>query len=306
MKALSVIKIIGVDILKGLAAAIVIFPGLIVGGLFTGLLGLTSPETPAYINMTTIFPLMMISGIIIAITLGECYRRLHWSFWPRMLAIWLTNYLLYNLLNLLDGLLFTPFPHMSTGIISYLFPALFSALVIAWLWKAEQVLPTREQISGFFSTRTGSSWAWRIAAAWLIYPAIYCLVGRVVALFTINYYQDPNSNLGLTLPPLGTLLLMQVLRGALFLLAVAPILVSWRGKSAHLWGWIGTVIFVLIANQVIIQAYWMPFDLRAPHALELLVDSFVQAAVYVWLLYQPIPSANRVSEPALVGEQASV
>ena len=191
MKAISGIKTVGIDILKGLAAALVILPGMLLGSLFTQSLGLVSPDIPANINMTALFPLLLVSGIIIAITLGECYRRLHWSFWPRLVGIWLSCYLLYDLLNLLDGLLFTPFPHMSTGIISNLIPAFLSALVIAWLWKPQTALPTKEQITSFFSGRPGSSWAWRFLAAGLIYPAIYYCVGRAAALFTIHYYQDP-------------------------------------------------------------------------------------------------------------------
>jgi len=60
--------------------------------------------------------LMLISGTMIAIALGECFQNLNWNFRPRVLAIGLCNYLLYYLLNLLDGLLFTPLPRMTTGI----------------------------------------------------------------------------------------------------------------------------------------------------------------------------------------------
>jgi hypothetical protein len=137
----------------------------------------------------------------------------------------------------------------------------------------------------FFSGYQRSGWAWRLLVAWLIYPPIYYLIGRIAALFTLHYYQDLSLNLGLTLPNVSTLLLMQVLRGVLFLLAVAPILGSWRGGRTGLWLWLGLVIFVQIANQIIVQAYWFPLGLRVPHTIELLVDSFVQAGFYVWLLF---------------------
>ena len=148
-----------------------------------------------------------------------------------MLAGWLnlpTPDLLYYALNLLDGLLFTPMPNMSTGFFSVLFPTFFAAAVIAWL----------------------------------IYPPIYYLIGRVAALFTLNYYQDPSLNLGLTLPPLGTLLLMRVRRGALFLQAVIPILCAWQSGRSGLWSWVGMLIFIQIANQAIVQACWLPLGLR--------------------------------------------
>ncbi|MEJ2601425.1 MAG: hypothetical protein P8Z00_24070 [Anaerolineales bacterium] len=301
MKAIEISRRIGIDLLKGVAAALASFLGLLLGGMFTGWLNLPAPVIPATMNMTTLMPLMFVSEISIAVVLGECYRRLSWSFWPRVLALGISHYLLYYLLNLLDGLLFTPMPHMSTGIVLDLFPAFFAAAVIALLWRPEKgVLPVSEIMANFFSARQPLEWAWRMLVAWLIYPPLYYLIGRIAALFTLHYYQDPALNLGLTLPDLGTLLLMQVLRGSLFLVAVLPILFAWRGGRTKLWLWLGLVIFVQVANQIIVQAYWFPLGLRIPHALELLVDSAIQAGLYVWLLFlqpagSPKPASKRMS-----------
>jgi hypothetical protein len=55
---------------------------------------------------------------------------------------------------------------------------------------------------------------------------------------------------------------------------------------------VGLVIFTQIAIQTVFQAYWLPFGaVRVPHGLELLVDSFVQAGVYAWLLCPPAAAA---------------
>jgi hypothetical protein len=292
MKVIDIVKRSGMDLLKGAAVALASFLGLLMGGVVTGLLNLPSPTIPAYMNMSILMPLVIVSEISIAIVLGECFQRLSWSFGPRVIAVGICHYLLYYLLNLLDGLLFTPMPNMSTGIVSDLFPAFFAAVVIAWLWFPKtDVRRVGEILATFFSGYQGSEWVWRLLVAWLIYPPIYYLIGRVAALFTMHYYQDPSLNLGLTLPDLSTLLLMQVLRGILFLLAVMPILCSWQGGRSALWLWVGLVIFVQIANQVIVQAYWLPLGLRIPHTIELLVDSVIQAGFYVWLLY-PLPGGS--------------
>jgi hypothetical protein len=285
LKAIEILKRGGADLLKGAVAALASLVGLMVGGVVAGLLHLPSAALPAYMSMSILMPLMIISEISIAIVLGECFQRLNWSFWPRLLAIGMNHYLLYYALNLLDGLLFTPMPNMSTGFFSDLFPAFFAAMVIAWLWRPKtEIIQAGKIVATFFSGRQRSDWAWRLLVAWMIYPPIYYLIGRIAALFTLHYYQDPSLNLGLTLPAVSTLLLMQVLRGLLFLLAVAPILCLWRGGRSGLWLWVGLVIFVQIANQIIVQAYWLPLGLRIPHAIELLVDSFLQAGFYVWLL----------------------
>jgi hypothetical protein len=286
MKAIEIVKRSGLDLLKGTAVALVSFLGLLIGGMVSNMLHLPSPIIPAYMSMTTLVPLMIISEISIAIVLGECFQSLNWSFWPRLLAIGINHYLLYYVLNLLDGLLFTPMPNMSTGFFSDLFPAFFAAAVIALLWRPKTgTLPASKIMGTFTSGRARSEWRWRLLVAWLIYPPIYYLIGRIAALFTLHYYQDPSLNLGLPLPDLSTLLLMQVLRGALFLLAGTPILFAWRGGRRGLWLWVGSVIFVQIANQVVVRAYWLPLGLRIPHTIELLVDSFLQAGLYVWLIY---------------------
>jgi hypothetical protein len=286
MKAIEIIKRVVIDLAKGTAVSLASFLGLVIGGLVAGLVHLPSTVIPSYMNMATLIPLMLISGISIAIVLGECFQRLNWSFWPRLLSIWICHYLLYYLLNLLDGLLFTPLPNMTTGIFSNLFPAFFAAAAIAWLWKPKvDVLPAAKILSTFFSARRWPEWTWRFLVAWLIYPPLYYLMGRIVGPFIQHYYEDPSLNLGLTLPDVTTLLLMQVLRGALFLIAVTPLLFSWQGRRKGLWLWIGSVIFIQIANQIIVQAYWLPLGLRIPHTLELLADSFIQAGFYVWLLF---------------------
>ena len=226
---------------------------------------------------------------MIAILLGECFQGLNQRYWQRLLSIWLCNYLLYYLLNVLDGLLFSPLPNMGTGIVSDIFPALFMAAVIAVLWKPRNVeSPNIGKVRAYFAARKPANWAWRLALAWLAYPPIYYLMGRAVAPFVQHYYEDPSLNLGLTMPPsVGVLLAMQVLRGALFLIAVLPIIVAWRGSQKGLWLWAGTVIFLQIAGQAILQAYWLPAGLRIPHSLELLADSLLQAGLYALLLCFP-------------------
>jgi hypothetical protein len=154
----------------------------------------------------------------------------------------------------------------------------------------------------YFSARKPSDWAWRFVLAWLIFPPIYYLAGRVVALFTLRYYTDPSLNTGLTLNiTIESLLAMQILRGALFLLAVLPIVFARRGTRTTLWLWLGSVIFIQIAIQTILQAYWLPLlAVRIPHGIELVADSFAQAYLYALLLYAPSSAV-----PVLNAERSS-
>jgi hypothetical protein len=286
---MKMIKRAGFDLLKGLIAAAAAFAGLIIGGMITTIIGLPSTGVPPQVDMNALMPRLFLTQVIIAILLGECFRGLYPRYWQRLLSIWLCNYLLYYLLNQLDGLLFSPLPHMGTGMLSSILPALCMAAVVAWLWRPG---PAESRVDGkvraYFASRKTADWAWRLALSWLVFPPIYYLMGRAVGPFVQRYYEDPSLNLGLTMPPsVEVLMVMQVLRGALFLLAVLPIMIAWRGSQKGLWLWVGTVIFIQIAGQALLQAYWLPAGLRIPHSLELLADSFLQAGLYALLLCFP-------------------
>jgi hypothetical protein len=289
---MNIIKKAGLDLLKGIAAAAASFAGLILGGMITAILGLPTPGLPAHVEMNALMPRLFVTQVVIAIVLGECFGGLYRRYWRRLVSIWVCNYLLSYLVNTLDAMLFSPLPNMSTGIASNIFPALAMAAAIALLWRPGTVeAPTAGIVRDCSSSRKPADWAWRLVLAWLAYPPIYYLMGRAVDPFVHHYYQDPS--LGLTLPPsLGVLLAMQVLRGVLFLLAVLPIIVAWRGLRRGLWLWVGAVIYVQVAGQILLQAYWLPVGLRLPHSLELLADSFLQAGVYALLLCLPAKPAR--------------
>ncbi len=287
MSGILLLKRCGLDILKGGLVAVATLAGLAAAGLVTHALGLPAVGMPAFMNLSTLMPLLFVSEVLIAIVLGECFQRLYQSFWHRLLWLWLCHYVLYYALNNLDAFLFTTYTNLGTSFVANLFPALFAAAAMALLWRpAAGSISQRPSLPVYVAARRPGDWAWRFAAAWLCFPPIYYLAGRGAAAFTLSYYQNPGLDLGLALKfTLGSLIAMEVLRGALFLLAVLPIIVAWSGSPRNLWLVLGLIIFIQIAIQTLVQAYWMPFlEIRIPHGLEMLADSYGQAAVAAWLL----------------------
>jgi hypothetical protein len=264
-----------VTLLKGIAAALAGFAGLIIGGLVATLVGLPPVGVPEFLDTTKVMPLMILSAIPACILLGESFRRVPLRYGPRALASAACFYVLFYAANLLDGLLFNPLPNMSTAFFSNVFPSLATGFVVAAMWKPAALPPRPERPDWLFA---------RIAIASLAYVPIYYVMGLLVAPFTRGYYEDPAHQLGLVLPPLSAILLMQVPRGALFLLAVLPLQLGWRGSRISLWLCTGSLIFSHVAASVLFQSYWLPAAVRVPHSLELLVDSFLQAGLYALLL----------------------
>ncbi len=288
----SIIIRVIVDLLKGSAAALAGMVGLVLGGMIAQVLGLPMPTTPAYMNQAILLPLMFLSLIPVAIVLGECYQLLPFNTWQRFTALFVNHYILYFLANQLDAYLYSPMPNMSTTHFTSLFQALLLALVIALLWRPEAGAATERWSGLVHKVRTFGGFGWRFMVAWLCYPPIYYLIGLLVAPFTKIYYEDPSHQLGLFLPPVWAILLMQIPRGLLFLLAVLPMLLLWKGSRQAIWWWTGTIIFLQIASAVAFQAYWLPPIVRIPHSMELFTDSFLQAALYVALLGQARKKTN--------------
>jgi hypothetical protein len=110
---------------------------------------------------------------------------------------------------------------------------------------------------------------------------IYLLFGSLVAPMTAEYLQQ--SMYGLRQPSQVEILVVLVVRSALFLLACLPIVVMWQRSYRSLFLGLGSALFVLVGLLYMLGAYYMPLTIRVPHTLEILADSFAYAGVLVLL-----------------------
>ena len=91
MNWIQFLKRAGINVLKGMGVALASLVGLVIGGIITGALDMPAPVMPTNVNLATLMPLMLLSEILIAIVLGECFQRLYQKFWQRLLFLWLCN-----------------------------------------------------------------------------------------------------------------------------------------------------------------------------------------------------------------------
>jgi len=271
---------------KGILAGIVWQVGLIAGSLAAPLLGFEAPPVPPDIDPNLILPLGILAGIPLAITLGELSKRLQQPFVPRVFTLFIFNYLVSGLGQVLEQVMFTTTTNLGFGSASSLIQAALFSLAVGALWRpAQEKRSLLQVLPRYIRARRPADWLWRLIVAWLIYLPIYRGMGLLISPVVAPLYQA--AEFGLVLPEAGTMVDMQYLRGALYLLAVLPLIVLWRGSSRSLWLWTGAAILIQVAALPILLAYWYPPVFRLAHALELAVDSFAQAYIYTQLLFVP-------------------
>ena len=73
------------------------------------------------------------------------------------------------------------------------------------------------------------------------------------------------------------------MRSLLFLLACLPVLILWDNSPRRLFWVLGLNLFLLVGGLNMLQAYWMPANLRIIHSLEILADELLYSAVLVIL-----------------------
>ena len=91
----------------------------------------------------------------------------------------------------------------------------------------------------------------------------------------------------LTLPTWSQILPILLLRSLLFLLAWLPILILLQASPQRMFWVMGLTLFLLVGGLSMMQAYWLPAQLRLIHSLEILADELVYAGVLVVLFKLP-------------------
>jgi uncharacterized membrane protein len=94
MSLKNVLKYTFLSIGKGFLCSLFLIIGMVIGGIFSAIFGLKQPTMPESINTTLTILLMIPAGILIAITLGELFKKLNQSFFERLFCLFLFNYII--------------------------------------------------------------------------------------------------------------------------------------------------------------------------------------------------------------------
>ena len=294
MNKILIAKHITITIFKGILVSIIGLVGASAGGIITSILGLPGINLPESVDLQRIFLQNFFTGIFIAVLIGEMFKKLKIGFMARFIFIFIFYYLNNHFLLAIEASVFTNIMNLSFGALFGIFPSLLIALGISLFWPSSRLdKAILARFSEYFKRKKPGTFILRFIGAWLIFIVIYYLMGMIVSPIVVPYYQNPDNNLGLVLPPQSTIVKVQLLRGFLYLLSVLPIFILWNAGKKSLFLWLSSIFIYQNIAMGMLFTVWLPAKLRIAHSIELTLDSILLALFYVVLLYIP---ANRVKE----------
>lgn len=220
-----------------------------------------------------------LSGCLFALAVRPLIASLHLSTPWLILSLWLLLFVLGFLLSMIEAKAFTdgPSPVRVRDVIGAMVASAVAASVTGCLIRAPS--------SGSLSVNLGQwidSFGWtglvvRLLGAAVAFMVAYCVIGSVTWRSVRPFYEDPKLGLRLRNPSGPLVVLLQLGRGLLAVLALTPLLAS---SSAHGFDWWARFAFALAVTSGVIPllgaAGW-PTYLRVVHGVEIVVFDLVYA-----------------------------
>lgn len=207
---------------------------------------------------------------------------------PRAVTLCTIVFVVQYLTNLLEGYFYTSYLHEPSRVAGALLVAMGMALAQGAA-ASYFVPPTgagvllREQADWFFSRHPRRVWAWRIPLAAALWLPVYFLFGAIVGPHVVDAYESDGT--GLVLPSIGTIIGLQLVRGALYLV---PLLLLVGTTTLRRRETLLLLFLVLYVPGALIPFFLsggpLPASIIPFHVAELFADSLVYATVAVLLL----------------------
>lgn len=284
-----------VFVLRGLLCGLVYVVVIVANSVLFSLLHVNVPNpAPSGTSQAQAFVMLLIASALLGVALMPLAVGLSGSRLLRSLALAMLLLVCLGVNATIEILVFTSFVTRQTALpflASNVFPSVALATSLAFPKTQGSGSPTFvEFVHKFFGSHSAVSWMWRICLAIIAFPLIYLVFGAMVAPLVVPAYRAGIT--GLVLPPLSVIMPVQILRSSLFLIGSLPCLILWRGRRGSLVFALGLAHWFLVGLFGLLQSSFLPSVLRVAHSLEIGADSFVYAAVLVFLLcprLQPIP-----------------
>lgn len=172
-------------------------------------------------------------------------------------------------------------------IVGFLLAAVYAIIAVALFGSSPKASTLGSRFRECIGARARIGWIWRfivVASSWLV---IYYAFGSIVRPYVLPFYEDPDFPYQLVLPSARIVLVVQFIRGFIYVGSLTPLLVSLRSNLKELimvmTGFVyiggGLGIFVIVES--------FPAFLRVVHGLEIFADSLFFGVMISCLLRKP-------------------
>jgi len=256
--------------------------------------------TLAYGLIGAIFPLqgsptityllgVLATGFSYALPFGFALTRMSTERKGRIFSVWISVYVIQFFNPLIEGYFFTNLLKDATqflgGALFGAILALVYAIIAGLLFAPKQATSSlMDGLKNFARENKASDWIWRVIAAAFSWPLFYFLFGAAAAPIVTPYYTDPSLGYNLVFPSLETILLVQTLRGFIYVGALLPLIAFLKVETKHLFLVIFGFLYIGggIAIFMIVETF--PPVLRIAHGFgDLLAASLMSSAVIAYL-----------------------
>jgi hypothetical protein len=240
------------------------------------------------------FGLSIIDGILITAVLSVLAARLPYRPLVRFLAMFVPFFWIDTGGNILELMFFSTYtaPAVINTWIDGIIEALLLVGMFIWLLPAAEKYRGAPGLSTLLRQRPLWSWAWRSLLVATLYVPTYLTFGSLIYPIVKPYYTNPAYGLNLTTPSLGTFLILELVRGLLYIVALLPVLVVTRGSRWQTFLYVFVFTGMFNAWQLIVNLTW-PAQLRFAHTAEITGDVLVQSLLFCWLLALKRKQQNR-------------
>ncbi|MBD3404289.1 hypothetical protein GF420_15475 [candidate division GN15 bacterium] len=246
-------------------------------------LGLTPIRLPQQADESAAVAYLLIGSLLLSAGLLPLVRGMGGTVSQRSLTTAVFFYVAFGVAVSIESAIYASVGGFDRMILVFLLPCLALSLVyVASSEGGERRQRFLEHLRRMLASRPASAWAWRVVVSVAAFPIIYLVFGIIAAPLVMEFYRE--AGLGLTVPSIGTILGVQLLRSAMFLVVTIPILLFWVSSRRRLILALGLAHFVFVFAYDIVLAYQLPISLVLTHGVEILLDSIVYAWVFVSLL----------------------
>ncbi|MFX0170198.1 MAG: hypothetical protein ACFE89_12730 [Candidatus Hodarchaeota archaeon] len=225
-------------------------------------------------------------GIAIGFVFGLIFMNMHYRRFLRIVIAWFLIFIIQWFTTMIEGYLFTTIlteplliAAATFGLIISFLHALFIGILFPPITSDKSL---RSEIKSYFAGHQWHQWLWRFTLAAVLYLVIYYGIGSLISPIVLPFYLDMGT--GLKIPPVWMILVVEILRGLLYILALLPILISLNVETRELYLLIAFALY-LPSIAMLLPNPAFPILLRIIHGLfEIMVDSLLFAGVIILLL----------------------